>query len=344
MPTKILVILGPTATGKSTLAVKIAKEITRHKWGGFKGAEIISADSRQVYKGLDIGTGKITQKEMRAVPHHLLDVASPKRQFNVAQFVKLADRAAADIVRRGKTPIICGGTGFYIDALLRKIPLPNVPPNATLRKKLTKKTASELFLILQKRDPIRAETIDRKNPRRLIRAIEIAYANKSPHLPRILRGSATGVNECRRNSSRGIQYPTGRWEDKSANPTSPTLSKSGPIFIGLCPPKNELRRRVRSRLSARMRQGMIAEVIRLHRNGLSFSRMKKLGLEYRYLALFLENKISKNELITKLETEIYRYAKRQITWFKRDKNIHWFWPPKKLKPIVLKKLIETNFS
>ena len=162
---KIIAIVGPTASGKSDLAVKIAR-----KYNG----EIISADSRQVYRGLNIGTGKITKHEMLGVPHHLLDVADPKKRFTVADFKTLADKAIADISSRGKLPIICGGTGLYIDILTSGFVLPDVPPNPTLRKKLGQKTAAQLFVILKKLDPKRAENIDQTNSVRLIRAIEIA--------------------------------------------------------------------------------------------------------------------------------------------------------------------------
>ncbi len=132
MQSKILVIVGPTASGKSALGVKIAKKI---------GGEIISADSRQVYKGLDIGTGKVTKREMQKIPHHLLDVASPKRVFNASDFVRLAEKAHAEIARNNKTTIVVGGTGFYIDAFLGRVQLAEVPPNTSLRKKLSKLSA-----------------------------------------------------------------------------------------------------------------------------------------------------------------------------------------------------------
>ena len=168
---KVIVILGQTATGKSALAVKIAKKIN---------GEIISADSRQIYKGLDIGTGKITKKEMRGVPHHLLDVANPKKKFSVAEYQKLANSAIAEIITKGKTPIICGGTGFYIDAITKGIIFPEVPPNAKLRKTLEKKSTEQLFDMLKNFDKSRARNIKEKkeqnNKVRLIRAIEIAKA------------------------------------------------------------------------------------------------------------------------------------------------------------------------
>lgn len=156
---KLIVICGPTATGKSDLAVEIARQI---------GGEVISADSRQVYTDLDLGTGKITKREMRGVPHYLLDVADPKRQFSVARYKKLADKAIRDIQKRNKTPILCGGTGFYIDAVVSGAVLPDVPPNKALRSELARKTDDELFETLKRMDPNRAETIDKHNPVRLV--------------------------------------------------------------------------------------------------------------------------------------------------------------------------------
>ncbi|MEK7634419.1 MAG: tRNA (adenosine(37)-N6)-dimethylallyltransferase MiaA, partial [Patescibacteria group bacterium] len=164
MLAKIIVILGPTSSGKSKLAIKIAK-----KYDG----EIISADSRQVYKKLNIGSGKITKKEMEGIPHYLLDVTSPKRTFTVNQYQKLAKKALKKIIKKGKLPIICGGTGLYIDTLIYDYQLPQVPPQPKLRKQLEKKSTEELFGQLQKLDSRRAQNIDKHNRRRLIRALEI---------------------------------------------------------------------------------------------------------------------------------------------------------------------------
>ena len=278
---KILVILGQTATGKSGLAVKLAK-----KFGG----EIISADSRQVYKKLDIGTGKITKREMLGIPHHLIDILSPKKVFSVSAWKKLAQGKIEEILSRGKLPIICGGTGFYIQSIVDGIVLPVVPPNNTLRKALERKTLSDLVYMLKKLDPQRLNSIDTKNAIRLIRAIEIAKAlGKVPEIGR-------------------------------------EKSKYNILQIGLTLPDTELRKRIHKRLLARIKKGMIQEAQKLHKKGLSLKRMKELGLEYRYLADYLENKITKIELIKKIDSEIWHYSKRQMTWFKRDKRIEWFEP------------------
>jgi tRNA dimethylallyltransferase len=268
---KIIVICGPTATGKSDYAVTLAKQIN---------GEIISADSRQVYKGLDIGSGKITQKEMKRVPHHLLDVANPKRVFSVAQFEKLGTKAINDIVKRGKTAIICGGTGFYIDALVYQQNLPQVKPNAALRKQLEKLSTSELSQKLEVLDPERFETIDTHNRVRLIRAIEIATALGS--VPKTTRTKKYDIE----------------WH-----------------YLDF--PDDVLRDRIHTRLLKRMKIGMIAEVKRLHIQGVSWKRLESLGLEYRYLALFLQGKLSKADMLTQLESAIWHYTKRQRTWFKK---------------------------
>lgn len=306
---KIIVILGPTASGKSDLAVKLAKK--------FNG-EIISADSRQVYKGLDIGTGKITKKEMRGVKHHLLDVISisrlrsgQKKQFTAAQFVKSTNGAIGQIVDSKKVPIICGGTGFYIDALLGDKQIPEVAPNLKLRQKLEKKTTEELFEILKKLDPKRAVNIDRYNPRRLIRAIEICESlGKVPKLV---------------DNNQNLEF-----------------RKYEILKIGIKPEEKEIKERIYKRLIARVKKGMMREAEKLHEQGLSWKRMMELGLEYKYLALFLQNKLSKPEFINQLNSAIWHYAKRQITWWKRDKNIRWFKPKEfsKIEKVVKKFILD----
>mgnify|MGYP003394200103 FL=1 len=277
---KLIVVVGPTASGKSDLAVALARK--------FNG-EIISADSRQVYRGLNIGSGKITKREMKGVPHHMLDVANPKNVYTVSQYQKAAQKIVRYIERKRKLPIICGGTGFYIDSLLSGTSLPPVPPNKALRKKLLKKPVAQLYKMLKKLDPRRAKEIDRHNPARLIRAIEIAKAlGKVPKLN--IQPSVFNV-----------------------------------LKIGIRPENEELKKRIHERLLKRVRQGMIKEVGNLHKDGVSWKRLESFGLEYRFVAQYLQGKISKPE-IEQLETAIRQYAKRQLTWFKRDKEIQWFTP------------------
>jgi tRNA dimethylallyltransferase len=267
----IIVICGPTATGKSDFAVALAKKI--------KG-EIISADSRQVYKGLDIGSGKITKKEMKGVPHHLLDIANSKRAFTVTQYQKLARNAIKSIVEKGKTPIVCGGTGFYIDAIICDTIFPSVKPNKKLRATLEKKSIEALSKQLEKLDPRRYALIDKQNKVRLIRAIEIATE----------LGSVPPLD-------RAQQYDV-EWH-----------------YLDF--PDEVLKKRIHDRLLKRMKQGMVAEVKRLHEEGVSWKRLESLGLEYRYLALYLQDKLSKADMLAQLEMAIWHYAKRQRTWFKK---------------------------
>lgn len=299
---KVIVICGQTSTGKSDFAVTLAKKIN---------GEIISADSRQVYTGLDIGSGKITQKEMQGIPHHMLDVANPKKVFTVSQYKKLADKKIKEIIKNKHAPIICGGTGFYIDAIINDIVFPKVAPNIKLRKELENKTAIELFNILKKLDPNRAQNIDANNPVRLIRAIEIASAIGS--VPNLQTGKACG--------------------------------KYDVFKIGLSLPDELLKERIYKRIIKRIKIGMIDEVQALHippaGGGLSWARMGDLGLEYRYISQYLqENKenesrpsqmLRRAKMIDILNKETWQYAKRQKTWFKRDKNTIWINPLNKIE-------------
>ena len=278
MSRKIIVILGPTASGKSALGIRLAKK--------FNG-EIISADSRQVYKGLNIGSGKITKKEMGGIPHYCLDLVSPKKIYTVVDFKKCADKAIEQIFAKNKTPIIVGGTGLYIQAITDNVVLPEVKPNWKLRKELEKKTTEEMFAMLKKLDPERAKNIDAKNPRRLIRAIEIAQSlGKIPNLD--------------------IQCPS--WEA---------------LQIGIKLPDEILKKNIEKRIKKMLKDGLVAETKKLKASGLSWKRIYEFGFEYKYPALFLRGKISKEEMLEKIILENWQYVKRQMTWFKRDKRIEW---------------------
>lgn len=289
---KIIVVLGATSTGKSDFAVQLSKVLAV---SGVE-SEIISADSRQVYKGMDLGTGKITKKEMRGIPHHMLDVANPKKAFTVSAYQKLAEKKIKEIVKRNKIPIICGGTGFYVDALINGTALPEVPPNKKLREQLARKSKGELFKILTRLDKARAKTIDKDNPVRLIRAIEIAKS-------------------------------LGRVPSLTSDGTNP---KYEVLKIGLALPDEILKERIYKRILVRIKKGMLKEIKNLHNpptgGGLSWKRMEELGLEYRYISQYLQNKLTKDEAINTLKRETWAYAKRQKTWFKRDKNTIWINP------------------
>lgn len=298
---KVIAVVGPTASGKSSLGIYLAQKL---------GGEIISADSRQVYKGLDIGTGKVNKKEMAGIPHHLLDVASPKRQFTVDQFVKLGTKAIEDISQRGHMPIIVGGTGLYVDMLLGRMSYPEVPPNHALRKQLEKKSAQQLFQMLKKLDPKRAKNIDAKNPRRLVRAIEIATSRNKKSSA---RGSAG------RRPEDLSDFPAG----KSSTLEGLLFEKPNILWLGINPSDAVLKKNIHARLLTRLTAGMVAEAKGLHARGLSYKRMRELGLEYRFLADYLEIKSDKKGFEEGLERAIWQYAKRQRTWFKRNSDIHW---------------------
>jgi len=277
---KIIVILGSTAVGKSNFAVEVARKIN---------GEIISADSRQVYKNLDIGTGKINKKEMGGIPHHLMSITSPKKAFSVVQYKRLANDSIQNILEKGRIPIIVGGTGQYIQSIVDNISIPEVPPNTLLRKKLELKTNDELFKILKKLDPERAKGIDKDNPRRLVRAVEIAKAlGKVPKL----------------KSTPNTKYQF--------------------LQIGLKIDNEKLKQRIEKRVKAMLKSGLLEEIKKVHLSGLSWKKIYELGFEYKYPALFLRGKIDRDEMLEKMLIANYKYAKRQMTWFKRDERIKWF--------------------
>lgn len=271
-PKRLIVVLGPTGSGKSNLAVKLAKK--------FNG-EVISADSRQIYKGMDIGTGKITKKEMKGIPHHLIDVVSPKKRFTVTQYRRLALAAINKIFKKEKLPIICGGTGFYIQSVIDGITIPEVRPDQLLRFNLNKLNIKELFRKLKKIDPERAKIIDRNNPRRLIRAIEIVMKTGKP------------IPELKKNH---LPYPV--------------------LIIGLKISKKELKARIGQRVEKMVKLGLEKEAKKFH--------LPIIG----YQEWSLPN--PKNLIIQ----HTVQYAKRQMTWFKRDKRIVWIKNYKKAEKLT----------
>lgn len=279
---KLVAIVGPNASGKTSLSIALAKK--------FHG-EIISADSRQVYRGLDIGSGKVTKREMRGIPHHLLDVTSPKKVFTVAQFQQLGRRAIKEIIAKRKLPIVVGGTGLYVDALIYNRHFPTVRPDIKLRKKLEAQSVEKLFAQLKKLDLRRSATIDRHNPRRLVRALEIILTTK--------------------------QLVPSRAEALDAT------SDYDVLMLGVAIPDKKLHINIHKRLIARIQHGMIAEAKRLHIKGLSPRRFENLGLEYRYLGRYLNGSLTKEKMATELETEIWHYSRRQMTWFRKNKSIRW---------------------
>lgn len=279
---KIVAVLGATASGKSDLAVVLAQK--------FNG-EVISADSRQVYVGMDIGSGKITKKEMQGVPHHLLSIASPKRNFSAGQYQKKADKIINRLIKRGKLPIICGGSNFYVSTVTKGLIMPNIKPNYKLRNRLSKKTNKELYAILKNLDSVRAKNIDKNNPRRLIRAIEVA-----PSIP------------------------------LQENPKYNCLK--------LAIKKDNLEPLIKKRIDKRIKLGMIKEVRQLKDSGLSWQRIESFGLEYKWIAMYLQNKISKQDMLDGILQDSIKLAKNQNSWLKKEKDIYWIKNKKEAEKLV----------
>lgn len=291
---KIIVILGPTACGKTRLAVELARQ--------FNG-EIVSADSRQVYRGMDIGTGKDLSEY--TVPYHLINVANPKTRFDLAKYQRMAFAAIDNILKRGKIPILAGGSGLYLQAVVDNYKLPEVKENSVLRKKLEKSSAEKLFLKLKKLSPkiaARLNQSDKNNKRRLIRYLEIL--------------------------TRDENFKIGKGAKKYSD-----------LLIGVKFENNILKKRIFQRLVERFeKQNMIGEVENLRRQGLSWKRLEEFGLEYKFIALHLLGKLPYDEMVERLNAASYQFAKRQLVWFKRwekqGAKIHWIKNGKKIEKLA----------
>jgi tRNA dimethylallyltransferase len=265
----IVAVIGPTASGKSAKAVALAKE---------RNGEVISVDSRQVYRTLDIGTEKTSLEEMQGVPHHLIDIRDPETAYNAGDFADDAHALIEKLIAEGKTPILAGGTHFYFDALLYG--LPGEPIHPELRTKLEARTNEDLFAELQTKDPRRAERIDPQNKRRLVRALEIVETHGS--VPERERSEPAYEVE---------------W-----------------VIIDL--PKEELRARIDTRLAQALERGLIQEVERT-RARVGDARLNELGLEYRVIGEFLRGERSEASLLPTLSSRLWRYARQQKQWLKR---------------------------
>jgi tRNA dimethylallyltransferase len=287
---KLLVIVGPTAAGKSKFAVSLAKKLD---------GEVVSADSRQVYKGLSIGSGMITKKEMKGIPHHLLSIVSPKRTFSVTQYQQKARKVISDIQNKDKLPILVGGSPLYIYAVIDGWIIPKVKPNTKLRKELEKHTLEQLFLKLKKLDPKRAQTIEQKNKRRLIRALEIVLSTGKT-VPSLKRDP--------------LPYPV--------------------LLLGIQYTEQKLKRDIKERFLRMLKEGFLKEVKELYARGISPRKVKSFGFEYREAVLHLEGKLSRDEMITQVVGETWDFARRQMTWFKKDQRIHWITTSSKAKNIT----------
>ena len=270
---KLIVVLGPTACGKSSLGVELA----RHCNG-----EIVSADSRQVYRGLDLGTGKITPDEMEGIPHHMLDVVEPNTPYSVADFQRGAYAAIDGILSRGKQPLLVGGTGLYIRAVTQGFVFQDTPPNPALRAELEQLSARALYDRVRALTGLTLNESEQHNQQRLVRAVEKAEA--------------------------------GGYADAARVPRYDVLQ------LGCTYPRDVLHRRIDHRLRARLDAGMVQEVASLRAAGVTDAFLEGLGLEYRYLCRYLSGQLkSEDELVDELGRAIKRFAKRQVQWFKKDK-------------------------
>lgn len=276
----LIVILGPTASGKTRLGVEMAER--------FNG-QIISADSRQVFRSMDIGTGKDLE-EYGDTPYHLIDIADPGEEYNLFRFAKDFNAAFSQVLNNGALPFLVGGTGMYLDAVLRRYALTQAPKDDALRSSLEAKEHDELIKELCELNPKQHNQTDLSDKQRTIRAIEIALAEKS------------GAH-------------TIRWPDFQA------------LTIGLQYPRATTRERISSRLKSRLQEGMIDEVKALLESGVSHEALEHYGLEYRYLSLFLRGELSYNDMFQKLQSAIHQFAKQQEKWFrnieKKGVGIHW---------------------
>ena len=289
---KLITVVGPTASGKTRLGVELAK-----RYGG----EVISADSMQIYKGMQIATAKPTVKEMQGIPHHLMDFLEPNQTYSVAMFVDDAKKCIEDISSRGKIPVIVGGTGLYVDSLLNNISFHESQRDTELSEKLRELYYTEgvdyLLDMLRKFDGESAERLEtEKNPKRIIRAIEFY--------------KTTGITITEQNKN-------------SKNEESPYSA----IKLGLnFEDRQKLYDRINKRVDLMVEAGLLLEAKRVFNSELSFTSVKAIG--YKELFPYLKGELPLEECIEKLKQETRRYAKRQITWFKRDKEINWLYPDK----------------
>ncbi len=275
----IIVIAGPTATGKSDLAVEVALSLD---------GEVVSADSRQVYKELDLTSGKIAKAEMRGVPHHMLDVVSLKKNYSVYDYKKEAEKVIRDIYSRGKVPIITGGTGQYIDALVSDSTIPRVPENVELRNLLEKQTIQDLSAQLLEQNESLQTIVRSKNKRRIIRALEII--STLGYYPK--NNVSFSINDLYNLSGYYLDFE-----------------------------KETLMKRINDRLKKRLREGMIEEVLNIRISGISDEKLISLGLECRFITFYLRDEIALDEMKKQIITKSWQYAKRQRTWFKKYRPI-----------------------
>ncbi len=286
---KVIVICGPTASGKTALSIELAKKIN---------GEIVSSDSMQIYKYMDIGTAKPTQEEMQGIQHYLLDFVEPNQRYSVAEFKKDAENAIEQILAKGKVPIIVGGTGLYVDSLIYGIEYQDIKLDENYRAELEKKVEKEgletLYIEAQKIDPQAVEKISENDKKRILRILEIYHA--------------TGKNKTQQeieSRKNGVKYDY--------------------KVFAINMDREKLYERINKRVDIMIEQGLIEEVENLLKKYNEFPTAMQ-GLGYKEVVEYLENKISKEEMIEKIKRETRRYAKRQLTWFRKNKQTIWIGP------------------
>jgi tRNA dimethylallyltransferase len=277
----LIVILGPTAAGKSALGIALALRCN---------GEIVSADSRQVYRGMDIGTAKVTPAEQALVPHHVLDIADPHDSYSVSQFQHAAIAAINDILHRGRVPFLVGGSPHYIQAVVDNLDMPRVPPQPELRAALERRPLADLLAQLAELDPLSAATIDRNNPRRVQRALEVCLVTGRPF-----------------SEQRGTGQPL-----------------YDTFLLGIHWPRPVLYARIDAGIDERMQQGLVQEVQRLLALGLTHERLDALGLEYRFVSRLLRGEFADEaEMVQRLKYATHDFVRRQLAWFRKDQRILW---------------------
>lgn len=283
---KVVVICGPTASGKTALSIELAKKI---------GGEVVSCDSMQIYKDMDIGTAKPTIEEMQGIKHYMIDILSPDERYSVADYKVQAKKAIREIIEKGKTPIVVGGTGLYVDSLIYEIEYPNIQFDEKYRTKLEKqveeKGLEELYKKAEEIDPEAIQKISKNDKKRILRILEIYHA--------------TGKNKTE--------------QEKKSREKEPEFDY---LVYGLNMPREKLYKKIDLRVDVMIKQGLIEEVEKVYKKYRKFPTAMQ-GLGYKEVVEYLNNNLTKEEMIDKIKQETRRYAKRQMTWFRKNKQTIW---------------------
>lgn len=299
MKPKVIVIVGPTASGKSDCAIELAKRID---------GEIVSADSMQIYREMNIGTAKVTNEEMSGIKHYMINIVNPDEDFNVAMYKKIAEETLEEIVSKGKMPIVVGGTGLYINTLVNGIEFSEIDKDEEYRKELEKKVSVEgingIYEELKSVDPEAANIIDKNNVRRVIRALEI------------YKVTGKTKTELDKESIKETKFDF--------------------LMYGIKTDREELYNRINKRIDYMMEQGLVSEVEELNKK-YKMSKTALQGLGYKEVIEYINGNCNYDEMIEKLKMETRRYAKRQITWFKRDERITWV-PKEKMVDVIMQQI------